>query len=829
MATPDEIASATGIPKEIIEVFKGQLERGELSLFTGAGFSRAALATDGQPLPGRRELLSILWPIGFPGEDLDESSTLGDVFECAVQQSPRRVETELKRCLTVDAAALPDFYQTWFSMPWRRIYTLNIDDLDEAVGRQAKLPTPIRSLSALTDKGPVSGNDLLSVHLNGKLAEAPGVTFSPIQYAERLPGRDPWYPALARELVGQPFLFVGTVIDESPLWQHIELRGERPREGRELRPKSYLVTPSVPAARRRLLERLNIVHIQLDAEEFALFVLSELADAAGAGRAAIQRRSESYHPSALQSVSDLRARREPGLSLPQFLLGREPAWEDITSGFAVVRDFEEGWLDEPTFLEPRVLLVTGTAGSGKSTTVKRLALELQARGRNVQWLSPETDTGISGIHQVIRDAEPDVLVIDDVDFLGAQAGPFLVQVAKAMPDLLIVAAARSTRAERLKIGQSLDEIDHRTITVPLLEDRDIDKLIAALDRAGVQGRLKGRPVAEQRQVFAQHAGRQLLVAMIEATSGRSFDDRVDDECAQLSQEQALVYAIVALATRARAWLAKDEVLLAAGGQPVEQLAELDSLLRQHLIVEREAGKLWVRHRVIAERAVAFFRRERQIASAVEGLLFVMATKLTPAVPRHAREPLLAVRLLNHKFMIEEVGDLAQIRPIYERLQDLLAGDYHFWLQRGSLEVEVGDLALAENYLSQAKGLEPDDYRVQTEYAYMLLKRASRDTASGEPGWKERSEEAFGELRDAIAHRGRQDSYPFHVLGSQGLGFARRAPFTAAERASLLSDLLAQIKQGLQFHPDNAELRQLRDDLEREYLLQAVDDVPRDGS
>ncbi len=338
----------------------------------------------------------------------------------------------------------------------------------------------------------------------------------------------------------------------------------------------------------------------------------------------------------------------------------------------------------------------------------------------------------------------------------------------------------------------------------------------------MQGRLKGRPLAEQRQVFAQHAGRQLLVAMIESTSGRSFDDRVNDECAQLSQEQALIYATVALATRSRAWLAKDEVLLAAGGQPVEQLAELDSLLRQHLIVEREAGKLWVRHRVIAERAVAYFRRERRIASAVEGLLFVMATKLTPAVSRHARESQLAVRLLNHKFMIEEVGDVPQIRPIYERLQDLLAGDYHFWLQRGSLEVEVGDLALAENYLSQAKGLEPDDYRVQTEYAYMLLKRASRDTSSGEPGWKERAEEAFCELKDAIVHRGRQDSYPYHVLGSQGLSFVRRAPFTAVERSVLLSDLLGQVKQGLQFHPDNAELRQLRDDLEREYLLQAVD-------
>lgn len=823
MSSVAEIAEATGILRELAETFASQLSRGELTLFTGAGFSLDAVAADGQPLPRVDELKAILWPIAFPGESIDPDSRLSDIFECAVQQSRTAVERELRRCLTVDHTSLGVAYETWFSMPWRRIYTVNIDDLDEAANRAFGLPVPLRSLSALSDSVPATGHELLVVHLNGKLTDGANATFSPLQYAERLPGADVWYPTLAKEIAGRAFVYVGSVLDESPLWQHLAMRGQRPAAGRELRPKSYLVTPSLPAARRRLLADFNIVHIECDQATFAGHVLANLREEAEAGQQVLRRRHDRRNRSPLISVDELRATRDTQLQLSHYLLGREPVFDDITDGYAIVRDFETGWTDDPSFFEPRITLITGTAGSGKSTTLRRLALEIQARGLDVRWLDTETDVAISGIHNFIKADTPDVVVIDDADVFGGQTGPFLLELVKASPDLRVIASSRSTRAERFDVARILEEVDSKLVVVPPLHDSDIDGLIGALGKAGVLGSLVGKPAAEQRRLLGEHSGRQLLVAMIEATSGKRFEDKIDDECSQLTNEQALLYAIVALSTRLRAWLTKEEILLAAGGRPVEHLADLDALVRQHLIVERLADQFYVRHRVVAERATGYFRRTQHLAPAIEGLLWVMATKLSPATGRYARERQLAVRLMNHKFMLEEIGNLPEIRPVYESVKTLLAKDAHYWLQRGSLEVEHGDLDLAENYLNQARGLSPNDYKIQTEYAYMALKRAAEDTAAGVPGWRERADEAFAELAHAIRQRGKTDSYPYHVLGSQGLRYARRAPFTSAERAALLSTLLEQIDAGLRYHAGNAELRQLRADVEREYLLQAVGD------
>ena len=44
-----------------------------------------------------------------------------------------------------------------------------------------------------------------------------------------------------------------------------------------------------------------------------------------------------------------------------------------------------------------------------------------------------------------------------------------------------------------------------------------------------------------------------------------------------------------------------------------------------------------------------------------------------------------------------------IREVYDSLQSLMDWDYHYWLQRGSFEVEIGDIEVAENFLEHASG------------------------------------------------------------------------------------------------------------------------------
>lgn len=798
------------------QLLAGQIARGECVLFTGAGFSHGARSTDGQPVPQARALAQLLWPIAFPSEEFDEDSSLADVYDCAVQASEQRTVALMKSALSVDANTLPSHFETWFKVPWKRVYTLNIDDLEAAIQRLHSLPVRMRSFSAVSGSPTVSGSDLEYVHLNGSLADVPNVTFAAPQYGSRLPGRDPWYPNLVADLMGSPVVFVGTSLEESPLWQHLALRGTRADLDRELRPRSYLVSPSLPPARQRLLRSFNIDYIPMTAEQFATDVLESLRESMSKGHLVLsERRNPRRKTEPFRRVSELR-NEKCAAPLADFLLGREPTWQDVTEGFAFTREFEAELLGDPSFLDPRAVLITGTAGSGKSTTLLRLCLELQASGQDVAFLDTDTELSLPNLRQALRSDTPDILAIDDVDFMGAQAAPFICEVLDENPDLRVLATSRSTRAERVGLRDGLLKLDTKFVSVPHLVDSDIDDLLSALDRAKRPGQLKGLSKAEQRKLVREQASRQLLVAMIQVTSGRQFDERVDEECRDLPSGEALLYVIAALATRARAWLSADELLLAAGGARADTLKHLDALRRKHLLVELESGHLTVRHRVIAERVVAHYRHEHRLTDAVEGILFAMATK-AGTHSRTTREGKLLIRLLNHSFMVQELGDLAAARRVYASLESLLAMDAHYWLQRGSLEVEVGDLEQAENFLNQAKGLSPDDYQVQTEWAYMRLKRAADDAAGGHPAWKEKADEAMTELRDAIERRGRTDSYPFHVLGSQGLGYSRRAPLTPSEREVLLNDLRGVLQQGCRLHPGNADLIQLRDDLEAEYL------------
>ena len=104
-------------------------------------------------------------------------------------------------------------------------------------------------------------------------------------------------------------------------------------------------------------------------------------------------------------------------------------------------------------------------------------------------------------------------------------------------------------------------------------------------------------------------------------------------------------------------------------------------------------------------------------------------------------------------------------------------------------------------------------------AYTTLKTASRNP--NDPSSAANTAQAFEELDEAIEQRGRADSYPFHVYGSQGLAWANRAPLNTDQRAALLQTLRRVVEEGITLHGGRRDLKQLADDMEAAYLSLAV--------
>lgn len=240
---------------------------GDAVLFTGAGFSAEARDRAGHPLPDAHEMIADLARLLYPGAPADDSS-LSDLYGVALARAKEPLRGYIERRLKIGDAPLPASFARWFSAPWHRVYTLNVDDLELAVMRQFDLPRRLVPVSALGAPCRIGETGLEVVHLNGIAGDAAeDVTFSTLQYASRLCAPDREYGRLVKDLATRPFVFVGTTLDEVVMWKHVQL--ERQANGDGSRRHSFLVASHLTRARQELLASVRIDWIQATAAEIA--------------------------------------------------------------------------------------------------------------------------------------------------------------------------------------------------------------------------------------------------------------------------------------------------------------------------------------------------------------------------------------------------------------------------------------------------------------------------------------------------------------------------------------------------------------------------------
>jgi hypothetical protein len=800
-------------------------------LFTGAGFSCEARDVHGRALPVGPQLASEIWAICYPDTPYDGSSSLSDVYQVALLRHPKALKDLLLQRLNVSPKQIPRFYETYFSLPWRKIYTLNIDNLAQAAAANFPLPVRLYPLSAVSDQdsgAPRRADHIDVIHLNGTLDGIPDkVTFSTLQYAARQSAYDAHYDRLAADLLSHQVVFVGTQLDEADFWKYIELRRVRNRGSRELRPNSLLITKILPQARQQLLEQFNVDWIAMSAAEFAEQFLDKIRGALPNARIQeIVRMSSAYliGEATVPRVSQLIT--ESPTAGSDFLAGQEPIWADITTERAAPRTFDTEVLGIATdHLSGKanylVVNLVGTAGAGKSTSLMRLCARLSGSGYSVGYVARHNDLSPRAICKSWDDdVNMRVLAIDDADRYASHLAS-IVRCVQGRSGAMIVLTMRAHRVSRVVTPMALDIECYKELTVPHLTDVDIDGLLDCLDRANRLGRLKGMTPQQRREELQNQAGRQLLVAMIQATSGQRFEDKVIDEYRQLDASERFMYACLAVATERGSQLSREQVVMAMGDASNEALNLLDGLVRRSLVVAQRPearGGYMLRHREIARLVFVDVGAEKQAGDVIGAVAWTAAQAVGSHVPKSSRAWRLVKELINHDYL-QGVMDLSQARDVYSAVESLLRWDFHFWLQRGSLELEKGDTRFATQYLDQAKSLNPDDPYVQTEYAYLEFKRALE--SPGRPDAVALADSAIATLEDLIRARGEQFPHAYHVLGSQGMAWARKAGFGKEPMRALVNRLIAHLVDGCRKHPFSEDLLALRKSLERELLSLAV--------
>lgn len=809
-----------------------QMARGKLVLLTGAGFSIGASNASGQRLPLGTQLARDLWGIAFPGSPFEDGSRLGEIYAVALNKNRPALQRYLTERLSVDSSRLPSYYSAWFSCPWRKIYTLNQDDLETAAALKFELPRQPRTVSAAPGTPAFDTTErkdqVRVIHLNGCVADgADRITFSPPQYGTRHATHDAAYAELATDFIAYSIILVGTELDESILWHHIELRDAKlSKAAREFRPRSFIVCPRLSLAKQGLLEQYKITWIAATAEQFASEVLSTLTAEAAEGLTNIRQEFDltSDRPDNIRPVSDLVA--NPPRSRTEYLLGEHPQWSDILEDKAVERSSDQELRRQiatprTTSNQGRVHLVTGTAGAGKSTTLMRAALGLSAAGESVGWVGTDTEVSARSIGEVAESGKFSVLAIDDLDRYGTFAPKLLRRICLSSSIKLVLASIRASKVEVTVDSPNLGEIELVEFAIPHLTDADIDAVLDVLHREHRLGELKQLTREEQVERFRKHAARQILVAMIEATSGQRFEEKVLREWSELPSQHQLAYTMIALAGSLGIAVSKSELLLAASGRSDTDISQaLAQLAERRIVVFDTATNLYrPRHRLVAETLLDELAGSgRDITNAIESLAFAVSSAVSPATPPSGRGRRLLKILLNHEYLFRKT-DIDGARRIYDASEENLTWDHHFWLQRGMLELHEGSTNFAEQCLSQARALEQDDPFVETAFAHLLFRKAV--TNPGATDADEWVASAVQMLERQIEARGNHDWKLFHVLGSQAIAWFGKARWPVERRKYFLEGVRRTVRTGVSAFPRNAELFKLEKDIVQSLLSLAV--------
>jgi hypothetical protein len=674
-------------------------------------------------------------------------------------------------------------------LPWDVIYTTNYDLLiEQAAARASNNPAGrIKQVfSTATELANFTEEDILYYKLHGSIDFANTdegrlvLTKEDYRFYERY--RKPLFHRLERDLLSRTFVFVGYSLQDSN-FQAI-LNDCREQLGAKTFPLSFAVRKEFSEVEATFWRQKY--NIQLIASDSAAFLGLLQEHWVRSGRVVIpflERTALTYtqidSSTRLPRVGNSFYRVSPAdctgpSDAALYFRGGEPSWSDVRDHVAPQRD-EYCSLMEALFsdlIEPTasvgVYLVTGHAGTGKTTLVRSVAYDIAHDfDADVLVHIPDTPLDARLLGPLYDEANPKrlIVIVHHAADYARELDRFVDEAKRLhLPVSVILeerrnqwTVAASTVARRLNAAE---------FELGSLSEAEIERILVALANAGALGKLTGTPVDYQKQHFRALADKELLVALRELTTEGSFDQIVRDEFDRIPS---------ALAQRAYVYVAAlGQINLAL------RYANLISILNLHwnqlgteilrpadgvLITGEVAGSsrhnagfsLRARHPVIASIIFA--------AAAVDDrakfvVINDIITQLDPGYPEDRR---LLDEIVRRKEIVNTLASPENRRAIYDRLQAVLPGNAFVLQHRSILERDLNEPELAIKYAREAVGLERTN-PILLNTLGMALEYAGR--SAGDPLRRQALLREAGKLFEDGIHRDASD--PFAYVGKVNL-------------------------------------------------------------
>ena len=835
--------------KEQEEFLIRKLQRNEVVLFIGAGFSIDALNKNNEQLPLGNQFAQKIWSIIYPTKEY-EITPLPILYELLIKSGKPRNEIVDFLTNTFLVKSFPDFYKK-ISIPyWYKIYTTNIDNLLDKIYIHSSQDVDVLKFPHDDHKDiDKSLSRIQHIYLNGKLPCNPEeIIFSRNQYAKEANKINHLYNQFVADYATNTTIFLGSALDEPLFEQYLASRQERKSEISEYRPQSFLIDPYLSDAKIDFLKlSYNIVGIKKDSLSFLKWIeinrsqyenryevikisnpaLVELADTLGKEK--IKNLSEQLNDFA-EGFRKVSFKVKSNRKGKDYLQGTSPSWNDIYNELDAPRkiteiifhDIEKIFSNDDNKVE--IIAILGSAGCGKSTILKRLSLKLVQNGRSCFLSYSEYIPDINSIVEVVNTYEHRVcLMFDNADLMLHSLHGVTEQFEKCIYKPIIVIAARTNVFDRL-INKFNIQLNFNEYDVPNLDRDEIVEIIRVLDENNLLGHLKGMSESQRIYEFEKRSKKQILVAMREATKGDSFDNIIKSEFNEIAPMEAKFLAgCIALTTEAGFTVSIQDFVLFSNVAPANTLQLLKRNLRNIVItVGGKENLLLFRHRAIADYIINNCMNPDQLKSTYLKILTTLASEININNWK-SRKFSLYREIINHLKVYKRFRyNIENARELYESLIPYFRNDFHLWIQYGSLEMEGkgGNLDLAENYILQAQSLRPSNNYVKNALANLYFKKSKYSKVHEVSiDYRNKANEIITPIIEDIKI---ENPYTYHIYCKGNYDYITKHIKDKIKIQEELTEVKQVLEHGISLNPQNRKLGNLLEILNKAILLTVVD-------
>lgn len=763
-----------------------QAKEGRVVLFLGAGASRDAVSKAGNRCPTTAELGQLLSD-KFLGGYLRDGQ-LSQIAEYAISECGDlgRVQLFIRETFmpflpTDGHKLLPKF--VWHGLATTN-YDLLIEDAYAEIKERLQEPRPMIEDRDRIDENRRDARNVLLLKLHGCITRITSETcpliLTPDQYVEHRSGRSRLFNTLKEWGAEHPLVFVGHSVQDpdirSVLTELSELGGYRPRY--------FIVAPDADDIKARFWGTKKISLLKGSFEEFLRTLDAQipvsfrsLASVAPlAGRHPIEQYARTNTPLSRSTVQFLNIDVDyvNGISATEHIEPKE-FYKGYTGGFAPVEqglDVRRRMSDEITveyFIRdqdektsgPEVILIKAHAGGGKSVILHRLAWDAVREYECIcLFARSQGSLNAAPLQEIIRSLRRRIyLFVDDAADRSRELEGLLRRMGPEGDYLTVVMAERIN--EWNVQGQAAVRFVTDEYELKYLVPSEIDALLALLERHHALGTLERMEPGDRRKELSEHAGRQLLVALHEATLGIPFETILVDEFNHITPFEAQrLYLTVCVLNRLNVPV-RAGLVARVHGIPFEEFKRRFFAPLEHVVFAQRdevTGDYHyrARHPHIAD--VIFLKvlgnAEERFDSYIRCL---KALNVSYSVDWKAFW--LMVRARN---LLDLFPDLQMVRAVFAAATEVVGEDAHLLHQMGIYEMHRpnGDMAEASRLLGRAESLAPHDPSIKHSIAEQKLKAADRSRTALERDklLKEATDVAVGLIRGEAT-----DSYAHHTL------------------------------------------------------------------